>query len=314
MQTSSWSRVFAGAAYLLTLVGTAPGLAAAQPDEYRVTIQAAVVEFEAERWAEAQALFERANTIYPSGRALWGAGMAAFERRDYTTALRYLRDATRSDERPLSEDQRQSADALIERCMVFVARYAFDLSPVDATVTLDSLPATIIDGELIANPGLHELVVAAEGHDPVTRRLNAQPGFYGPLVVSLTPQSASEPRASTGPRLRIVGGTTVGVGAGIGLAAFLTGSFARRIHSELRIDCGGPCPADRQGDIDRGRRLTRASAALTAAGVAALGVGVSLLIASSLEDEDDVAVNGHRARLTPVLGRRVMGADLSVQF
>lgn len=316
MPDLSWPRVFLFATQLLLLAGAMPDSAAAQPEEYRMTIQAAVQEYESEHWPEAQILFERAHEIYPSARALWGAGLAAFEQRDYSTALRYFREATDRVERPLLPDQRANAEDMIRRCMLFTARYALDVTPESATITVDDLPATVIDGELVVNPGRHEVVIAADGYESLTRTVNALPTTSHSLVIGLAPAPSANPRAAE--RISRTGWATLGAGVGLGVTAFITGGTARRLHSELQSECGGPCPESRGDDVDRGRRLARTSAALTVVGVASVGTGLALLVVDLLRDgpeegEGDTS-RTERPQLTPLLGREMVGADLRVSF
>lgn len=306
------ARVFARALPLWLLMSLGSS-AAAQPEEYLVIIQEAVAEFEQEHWIEAQALFERANAIYPSARALWGAGMAAFERRDYATALGYLEQAVSSEERPLLPDQAENARQMIMRCRTFTARYTLEVTPASAVMSVDGLPATIIDGELVMNPGRHELTVAAPGYAMVTRTLSALPGFASAIVIGLAPV-ASEP--DDGPtRLPQAGWATLGAGAGVGTIAFLTGSAARHMHARLQTQCGGPCPPERADDVARGRRLARTSAAFTVIGVAALGTGIGLLVFDAATGTDTTsAARARRPRVSPYFGRDGFGADLDVRF
>jgi hypothetical protein len=50
-------------------------------------------------------------------------------------------------------------------------------------------------------------------------------------------------------------------------------------------------------------------------GVAALGAGVSLVVASTFRGDDhQPPAQSRRARLTPVIGRHVVGANLSGRF
>ena len=69
----------------------------------------------------------------------------------------------------------------------------------------------------------------------------------------------------------------------------VTGIVAHGQHSDLERECGGPCPPDRQGDVDHGERLARTSTALTFVSVAAVGTGVVLLLLGR-GDGDDTAV------------------------
>ena len=77
----------------VTLLASLPPLrATAQPSarasttEYEAMITDGLAEFQAQRYAEARALFERAHALSPNARTLRGIGMVAFEMRDRSIA------------------------------------------------------------------------------------------------------------------------------------------------------------------------------------------------------------------------------------
>ena len=112
-----------------------------------------------------------------------------------------------------------------------------------------------------------------------------------------------------------MGWITAGTGAAAGISAILTGVFAQQKHDELSRECGGPCPASFQGDIDRGRRLSRASTALTFTSVAALGAGVTLIIlGSGSDDGDDAPADATTATITPTFGPGAVGGQITVTY
>lgn len=80
----------------------------------------------------------------------------------------------------------------------------------------------------------------------------------------------------------------LGASAAVGVVALGTGLAAHGIHGELEDDCpGGVCPAERAGDVDKGRALARASTALTFVALAGAVTGVILFFVGGEEERTD---------------------------
>jgi hypothetical protein len=285
-----WFVVVCCLAWSLISVAQPPHAAAQATEEYESVLAEALAEFDAGRWVEALALFSRANDIYPNARVLRGVGMASFELGDYATAVRALQQSLDSSERPLTDAQRTSVQELLQRSLRFVARLRLSVTPAPESVLVDGRPAVMSDGTVLLNPGTREIVVTASAHQTVTRNVEVIGGTEVPLVIALQPDESVEvapppldltaPEADEAPSssMGAAGWASLSAGAGAGVAALLTGVFAQRLHNDLESECGGPCLEDRQSDIDRGTRLARTSTALTFVSVAAIGVGVTLLV------------------------------------
>lgn len=176
---------------LLGLVLGAPLSGQAQgdapPAQYGELIERALVESSASRWPEALALFRQAHAAYPNARTHRGIGMVAYEVRDYVEAHRHLTLALSSTRRPLEAAQRAEVTKLLERTRVFVARYALDALPAQATFTVDgaSTPREP-DGTLVLPLGAHHVEVRANApprHG--SAELQVKGGEQGPLPVVL---------------------------------------------------------------------------------------------------------------------------------
>ncbi|MFO0694916.1 MAG: hypothetical protein U0230_15260 [Polyangiales bacterium] len=184
---------------------TAPAASESSVADYDDLVQSAVEEFNANRFAEARALFERAHALSPNARTLRGMGMAAFELRDYPGAWVALRGALASRTRALTASQRRETQALLARTEVFLGRVELEGLPADASVRLDGLePARDDEARLLVGPGTHEAsVVAADGRR-WTRAFEAVPGrttrlaVQFPESVAVVPGPESVARASAG--------------------------------------------------------------------------------------------------------------------
>ena len=95
--------------------------------------------------------------------------------------------------------------------------------------------------------------------------------------------------------------------------ALVTGLVSHSKYGDLEDACAddGACPPDRQGDIDRGRALGRASTALTFGGAAVGAVGLLLfLLGRPADDADDPSETTVSVRPGP----GSVGAELEVSF
>jgi hypothetical protein len=161
--------------------------AAVQAD-YREIVERAVVEFDAGRFAEARAFFLRGHELWPSARTYRVLGMTSFELRHYALALQELEAAISDTRRALGDEQRTEVMRLIEQARGFVGRYRVHVSPPDAQLMVDgevtSLPS---DGTLRLEVGSHELLLRAEGHGELRRRLIVDGGEDEAVSIELTP-------------------------------------------------------------------------------------------------------------------------------
>lgn len=165
------------------------------PPEYRATIDAALDEFDAHRWAEARALFERAHAMFPNARTLRGIGMAAYELRDYAAARSALERALGESRRALTDEQRAQVSTLLERARVFVGDFTFGPAPAGSTVDVDGVP-TSPESTAEGTPrvslavGAHELVLRAPDGRVARAQVTVHGGEQGALALTISDEPA----------------------------------------------------------------------------------------------------------------------------
>ncbi|MBX7191822.1 MAG: hypothetical protein K1X94_07180 [Sandaracinaceae bacterium] len=205
----------------------------AEPPEYAALIDGALTEFQAGRWTEARALFERAHASFPNARTQRGIGMASFEMGDYGAAIAALEAALASEVRPLTEEQRTQVGALLERARALVGRFVVPPAASDVRLSVDGVvtrpdgawPAA--QGHVLLSVGTHEIVLR-DGDGRTARTRIVVHGGEVDAPIDVTPpqgneaereheSQASEPTpwivAGVGAALVIVGGVLYGVGA-----------------------------------------------------------------------------------------------------
>lgn len=268
------------------LAATAP---VAHAQDARALTREALREFERGNFEEARALFLRAHELEPSARLERGAGMAAFEVRDYVQAYRLLQRALASDQRPLTEAQRAETRALLERTQAFLGRFQFSLSPPGATLQIDLRPPEREpDGAVLLSVGQHSVVVEAPGHRSREQALEVRGGEDETLIIRLEPDENAD-AAAPGRSVDGLGWGLIGGGAGfLVLAGVAAGGWAH-VGGELGTcrdfeAAGGHCTNE---PTLVGRRRTLATVTLVAGAAGILGVTMGMLRWLWSDDDDD---------------------------
>ena len=164
----------------------------AEARQYNALVDEATSEFEARRYEEARALFKRAHEISPNARTLRGIGMSSFELREYVEALRALQAALVNKRKPLTSNQRQEVQGMVDRARSAVGRYVVTLSPREAQLKVDGAVAVLEDdGSLLLSLGRHLLSAEAPGKAPAHREINIIGGERQELAFMLAPLSAA---------------------------------------------------------------------------------------------------------------------------
>lgn len=240
---------------------------------YREVVTRAVSEFDAQRFAEARALFLRAHELWPSARTLRTLGMTSFELGKYPRALEELTAARDDPRRALPDDQRAKLLSLLERTHSFVGRYHIQLSPVDASLSVDGAPRA--ERELVLALGEHVLIVRAQAHVELRRALTVQGREDEALVLALKPLRVRKPDRTWAYLACATGGA--------GLIA--SGVFsALALHDKAALDgstCPDQlCPAARASDVDEMKRFAHVATAGLVIGLVGVAVGSVLWFAS----------------------------------
>jgi hypothetical protein len=142
-----------------------------------------------------------------------------------------------------------------------------------------------------AVPGDTEVVVETPGRPPVRKSVNLSAGQREEMTIDagvLPPKPAPSPPPPPPPEASNSTRTWAYVAGGVGVAGLATfavaGLMANGTYSDLEDECGGPCPPDRQDDIDAGRRQQAIANIGLAVGVIGLGTGVALYLSSEPSD------------------------------
>ena len=195
-------------ALVLSVVGAtnqslaAPAPVVQEPGEsaqYRALLEEAVTEYDARHYEEARALFRRANEISPNARTMRGIGMASFELREYIEALRSLEASLADKRRPLTANQRQQVESLLDRTRAFVGRFFLKAAPKETVLRVDGTPMVLEgDGSLLLSFGRHSLVAEAAGSISESRELNVIGGERQELSFQLRPDPNGGRRVAGG--------------------------------------------------------------------------------------------------------------------
>lgn len=249
----------------------------APPAEVQALLTDAVSEYDAARYREAQALFQRAHALAPSARTLRGVGMASFEVGQYVVALRALRQALAEQSRPLSDAQRRHVEALVARTEVFVATLIID-SEGNAPFLIDGEPASMEpDGTVLLDPGRHVVTVLDARGQSQTLQVTLVGGTQRTLIV--------RPSAvATGPNeVTAVGVSLLALGALTAVAAIATGSLALDHQAQVAQACSGfTCPGSVIPIRDRARDLSIATDVLGTSAAVSASAGLVMVLVQAL--------------------------------
>ncbi|MDI1433428.1 tetratricopeptide repeat protein [Polyangium sorediatum] len=82
---------------------------------------------------------------------------------------------------------------------------------------------------------------------------------------------------------------------GLGVAGFVTfavfGSMSNATYDDLKATCGGPCPADRQGDVDKGKMQQTVANVGLIVGAVGVAAGATLFVLSLKKDKKPEAAH-----------------------
>jgi tetratricopeptide (TPR) repeat protein len=254
----------------------------AQADaEYEAAISQAVIEFAAEHWQEARALFLRAHQYRPSARTLRGLGFCEFELRHYRDADRLLRLALADTRRPLTAEQSSDVTSALARAQGFLGRYRVTTQPQGATMTIDgAAPRFEADGSVLLEVGEHVLVASAPQHAQQRQAVDVRGGEREALRIVLEPLSgsaAAHGAASSeqrGGAARLAPWLLIGGGAAVAITGAVLFALGRNDVATVEDAEDGATLSELEDAHDRAPVLTGVGIALAIAGVASAAGGI----------------------------------------
>lgn len=145
--------------------------------QYRELIAKGLQEYQLGHWSEARVFFTDAHTLWPNARTFRGLGMTCYEARSYVEAIDFLEQALVNQTQPLTPKLAEEAKGILDQARRFVSEVKLELEPANATVMLDDKPLVRREhGEILVDPGEHQLDVSAPGYRSMQRTLIAQGG------------------------------------------------------------------------------------------------------------------------------------------
>jgi hypothetical protein len=277
----------------------------------------AVKLFKASKLAEALPIFEQlfTDTGSPNAALYVGHCLSGLERNAeaYDAYSRAVRAAAQD---PKYAQAREAAQAQLSALGVRVAKLVLSLdeTPEGVRVSVDEKPVELaaLGSPIALEPGVHAVVVEAEGREPSKREVLIEAGETKTVTLSLDKKPSEEkalaapapaaPRAQDlRPQLRLAGYVAGGVGTLGFLTLTLAGLEAKSTNASLARECSRGC-SDREhlDAIDHGKTMqTLANVGLVvgAVGVAASGTLLFLGFSGGAESGPSASLSPFGAEL-----------------
>ncbi len=283
------------AAHTPAAVDAQPMHANSIPAEYEEMIDRGVAESNRGNHHRARQFFTSAHAIAPSARTLRALGMTDFALDNYDLAQDALRRALASSAKPLTAEQRAEVTQLLAWMHDNLAVVRLHCVPADAKAEIDSKP--VASGDLLLEPGTHELRITAPGFGPHEQRFKLI-AADSPLElrVSLTkqPEGAREPLES--PRAQPAAEpSSAWLWVGGASAATLLAGGALIISGRMEFDrAEDPARAtsitDADAERERGRLLMGLGIGAAAASVVGFVTAILLKIDSEPAERERAAL------------------------
>lgn len=219
------------------------------------------------RWEEARQLFARSLELKPSPMTRYSLGVAQKETGHFVDALRSFRAFLAAHQTPATASYTGPARTAVTELERHVGRVTIAVEPhppAGLTLTIDGqpVPQTTAEPREI-DPGTHEVVARAPGHDESVARFAVAAGRSAAVAIPLRP-SAPKPPSRTIPFVLLgTGGVLVTSGMAVGLFGVGQASGA----------------STRDGsDASAARTKGVVGDVLGGVGLAAAGVGLVLLL------------------------------------
>lgn len=189
----------------LLLLSCLPALSVrAQPRSdvagYREATAEAESEYDSGHYPEARTLFARAHELYPNARSLRSLGVVSFQLRRYSDCVTFLEQALASTEQPLDGSLRASAQRLLGKAQLFVARIELTVEPAEARLEVDAAPTkSAVPKRLLLDIGAHQLEFSAPDYLSQSRSITVDGGEQESWNIELT-RAAAAPSSPVAPR------------------------------------------------------------------------------------------------------------------
>jgi hypothetical protein len=311
---------------LLVLTSAAAVHAQQASGSYDELVKTALGEFQLEHWAEARSLFEQAHALNPNARTLRGIGLSAYQERRYVLAIDYLERALADQRRPLTSAMRKETEGILGTARRFVVHVHATANVEHAEWQVDGHDVVLdAKGDLVVDPGEHEVVARAEGYQDASRMLDASTGTVTSVELTLQPvtavgeapgpgvvTAASTAEASSGRPKRLWTWVALGAAGAFAITGAVSWAVGAGKVNDVEDTCqarGGCTQSDADALLDSHgvptfETLTTVALCVTAASLVAGGV---LFFVEGAADETPPAQAGVRLDVSP-LGVVLRGA------
>lgn len=274
----------------------APPASILDTGEYNRLIEQAVLHFKAREFDSARDMFEAAHAMNPSARTLRGLGLTDFESGRYALAINELERALNETRKPLDAQQRSELQAVIAHAQTFVGTLEVQLTPSDATLSVDDRP--VATGALQLDAGNHLLRARAPGFVDAEWRLDVRPGETTSMTLALEPEPPPETPPpivlDSAPPYDATQRTAGWIVGGVGVAGVVVGSVFGVISIVKHNESDKYCQKDNVCEDIRGVDAMDAArtagdvstVAFVVGGVALAGAAVLLLTAPQEHDRE----------------------------
>lgn len=227
----------------MALTALCPSRSFAQSADARARFEAGVAASNQGRWQDALHEFEQARAIQATAPVLYNLGLAQRAVGRLRDARETFRELVAQHGARLSADRRTEIQGYLTELDGAVARIELTVSPESATVTVDGARVTARSVEV--DPGRHEVVAEAEGHQRAQRQIELRRG--GSAVIDLRLErvevrrriaiEVDEPSASVRLDGRVIGrGTAEGEVAPGAHELDVTATGFRPYRQTVRVD------------------------------------------------------------------------------
>lgn len=248
-------------------------------------------------WEQARDRYQRSLEIKRAAITLYSLGIAQQNTERLVEALESLRAFLAEPRTKSTQAYEQPARDAIAAIEPRVARVSIHIAPegleeLKVTVDGQTVPTVALGRPRLCNPGTHELLASAAGHEQASAEFTVGEGEATDARLSLVPLATKPPppppTGSDGPELTApivllaAGGAVLITGVAVGLAGVSQASDAA-YHDD--------------DDADGARSKAVAGDVLAAVGGAAAGVGLILLVVQLASSDEPVPER--EARLRP---------------